>query len=169
MNSAAANEGPFVAQVGVDAEARVIVATGVTQCAADNGELIPITKSAQKNTKSRAERVLADSEYKSEENFETLEAMEIDAHVALGRGEDDPIAANNAGPATARMHRKRRTKRGRKIYKRRRAIVEPVFGWVKSVLCFQAYSMRGLPNVEGEWDLVCSGFNVMWLFRAQTV
>jgi transposase len=150
----------YNAQIGVDAEAQMIVAAGITQCSADNGELIPITESAQKNTRSHAKRVLADSGYKSEENFQTLEAMEIDAHVALGRGEDDPIAANNAGPATQRMHRKRRTKRGRKIYKRRKAIVEPVFGWVKSVLGFQAFSMRGLHKVQGEWNLVCLALNL---------
>jgi len=37
----------YNAQIGVDAEAQMIVAAGVTQCAADNGELIPITKSAR--------------------------------------------------------------------------------------------------------------------------
>jgi len=58
------------------------------------------------------------------------------------------------------MQRKRQTKRGRKIYKRRKAIVEPVFGWIKSVLGFQAFSMRGLPKVEGEWDLVCLAVNL---------
>jgi transposase len=150
----------YNAQIGVDAEAQVIVAAGITQCAADNSELVPITKSAQRNTKSRVKCVLADSGYKSEENFEALEAMEIDAHVAMGKGEDDPLVPNNAGPATQRMHRKRRTQRGRKIYKRRKAIVEPVFGWIKSVLGFQAFSMRGLHKVEGEWDLVCLAVNL---------
>jgi len=150
----------YNAQIGVDAEAQVIVASGITQCAADNGELIAVTKSAQKNAKIRAKRVLADSGYKSEENFEALEGMEIDAHVALGRGENDPVAANNAGPATERMYRKRRTKRGRTIYKRRKTIVEPVFGWIKSVLGFQAFSMRSLRKVEGEWNLVCLAVNL---------
>ena len=104
--------------------------------------------------------MLADSGYKSEENFQALEDMGIDAHVALGKGEHDPVVANRAGQATERMHRKRRTKRGRKIYKRRKVIVEPVFGWIKSVLGFRGFSMRGLHKVEGEWNLVCLALNL---------
>jgi hypothetical protein len=39
-------------------------------------------------------------------------------------------------------------------------IVEPVFGWVKRVLGFRAFSLRGLRKVAGEWSLVCMALNL---------
>ena len=63
-------------------------------------------------------------------------------------------------PATRRMQRKRRTKRSRLLYRKRKHIVEPAFGWIKSVLGFRMFSMRGLKKVVGEWNLVCLALNV---------
>ena len=34
-------------------------------------------------------------------------------------------------------------------------IPEPMFGWIKAVLGFRRFSMRGLPAVTAEWNLVC--------------
>ena len=147
-------------QIAVDAEEQIVVAQRITQCAADNAELVPMTKGAQENTALSAKKVVADAGYKSEANFQELENMKVDAHVALGRGERDSESRPDAGPATKRMHRKRRTKRSRKIYKQRKAIVEPVFGWIKSVLGFRSFSMRGLEKVSGEWSLVCLALNL---------
>ncbi len=39
-------------------------------------------------------------------------------------------------------------------------IAEPVFGWVKQVLGFRTFSLRGLEKVEGESDLVCLALNL---------
>ena len=153
----------YNAQIAVDGTERIIVAAGITQCAADNGQLVPMTKAARTNTRKKARRVLADSGYKSEENFERLERMGIDAHVALGRGESEGILNSGAGPATRRMHRKRRTKRSRMLYKKRKGIVEPVFGWIKSAMGFRDFSMRGLAKATGEWNLVCLAMNLKQL------
>ena len=146
-------------QIAVDAEELIVVATAVTQSATDTYQLLPMVKAAKANTKKKPKRALADSGYRSEENFRALEKMGIDAHVALGKGE---TAAQNtdAGPATQRMHRKRRTKRGRMTYKKRKTIVEAPFGWIKSVLGFRSFSMRGLDNVTGEWNLVNLALNL---------
>ena len=149
----------YNAQIAVDEAEKIVVATGVTQSAADNDELLPMIKAAKANTKKKPERALADAGYKSEENFRALEKMNIDAHVALGKGEKG-ARYTNAGPATERMHRKRQTKRGRNIYKRRKVIAEPPFGWIKSVMGFRSFSMRGLTKVSGEWNLVCLALNL---------
>jgi len=149
----------YNAQIGVDEEERIVVAAGLTQNAADNDQLIPMVGAAEANTGKKPRRALADSGYKSEENFGALENMGIDAHVALGKG-DQGARSTNAGPATRRMHRKRRTKRGREIYKRRKTIVEAPFGWIKSVLNFRSFSMRGFEKASGEWNLVCLALNL---------
>lgn len=67
----------------------------------------------------------------------------------------------NATPAE-RMARELRTKKGRKVSARRRAIVEPVFGPIhtrqgKHVL------LRGLERAAGEWNLMAGRHNLLKL------
>ncbi len=149
----------YNSQIAVDEAERIVVAAGVTQSAADNDQLKPMVEAAEANTEKTPPRALADAGYKSEESFRALEEMGVDAHVALGKGETGAREVT-AGPATRRMHRKRRTKRGRELYKRRKSIVEAPFGWIKSVLGFRTFSMRGIEKVTGEWNLVCLALNL---------
>ncbi len=147
-------------QITVDAEAQIVVAADITQCSADNGQLVPMTEAATENTQAEPVIVLADAGYRSEANFQAMEDMGIEAHVSLGRGEKAPAKAKRAGPATERMHQRRQTKKSKKAYKKRKAIVEPVFGWIKSVLGFRSFSMRGREKVTAEWNLVCLALNL---------
>ena len=63
------------------------------------------------------------------------------------------------------MARKLRTVKGRKIYSRRKCIVEPVFGQIKEARRFRRFSFRGLEHCQSEWDLVCLTHNLLKLFR----
>lgn len=150
----------YNAQIAVDDKEQIVVATGVTQCAADNGQLVCVTKAAAANVERNPKRVLADAGYVSETNFQAMEEMGIEAHVALGRGERDAETSSKSGPATARMQRRRKTKASREIYKRRKVVVEPVFGWIKSAMGFRNFLMRGLEKVTAEWNLVCLALNL---------
>jgi len=60
------------------------------------------------------------------------------------------------------------TAEGKARYRRRKAIVEPVFGWVKHVLGFRQFSFRGLNKVLGEWNLVCLAVDLrrMWALQS---
>ncbi|WP_159474788.1 transposase, partial [Dyadobacter sp. 3J3] len=51
------------------------------------------------------------------------------------------------------------------IYKRRKQIVEPVFGIIKSVLGFRQFSLRGVLETDSEWSLVCLAYNLKRLFK----
>ena len=105
------------------------------------------------------EQILADAGYRSEANFEALEKRNIDAYVSLGReGKKGPQVATS--PASQRMEAKLAAEAGKKRYRRRKAIVEPVFGWIKSVLGFRRFSFRGKEKTEREWDLVCLAVNL---------
>ena len=44
---------------------------------------------------------------------------------------------------------------------------ERPFAEIKARQRFRRFMLRGKEKVTGEWDLVCSGFNVMALCRAQ--
>jgi hypothetical protein len=107
------------------------------------------------------QQVLADTGYRSEANFERAETMKVEVIVALGReGKAETPEVMPTNTATLRMKDKLATAEGKAAYRRRKAIVEPVFGWVKRVVGFQQFSLRGLTNVTGEWSLVCLATNL---------
>jgi len=147
-------------QVAVDDTKQIVVAAAVTQCANDNGQLLPVLNEAFENTKLIPRVVLADAGYKNESDFAELKAMRIDAYIAVGREGTDATPPKNEQPLTAAMREKLKTDNGRQRYRRRKHIVEPVFGWVKRVLGFRAFSLRGLRKVAGEWKLVCMALNL---------
>ncbi len=43
--------------------------------------------------------------------------------------------------------------------------VEPVFGQIKQGRGFRQFLLRGLEQVQGEWSLICTGHNLLKLFR----
>lgn len=156
----------YNSQIAVDEGSQLIVATGMTRNAGDNPQLLKLVDETQKNTKAKPQRLLADAGYRDEASFRVLESQAIDAYIALGR--EDKKAAQEPTPelpASWRMHKKLKTEGGRAQYQRRKAIVEPVFGWVKQVLGFRRFSFRGIEKVTGEWDLVCLAVNLKRMNR----
>ena len=150
----------YNAQTAVDKECQIIVAATVSNTAPDSRQLLPVLDTAASNTGVMPSQVLADAGYKSEENFEGLEARKVKGFIALGRkdtaaGEDD-----QKRPATMRMRRTMKTKRGRKEYRARKHIAEAPFGWIKRGLGFRSFSLRGIEKVAGEWLLVCAAANL---------
>ena len=64
------------------------------------------------------------------------------------------------------MARKLTTKRGKAEYRRRKVIVEPVFGQTKEARGFRRFHLRGRLKVTAEWHLVCAVHNLAKLFRS---
>jgi len=50
------------------------------------------------------------------------------------------------------------------LLKRRKTIVEPVFGIVKSVLNFRRWTVRGRENVRAQWFLICTAINLRKIY-----
>lgn len=154
-------EQSYNAQASVDEAHQIIVATGVTNCAADNAQLIPMIEATERIIGDLPQQVLADAGYRSEANFERVEAMNTEAVIALGReGKKDAASVSANSKATRRMKEKLATPEGAAAYRRRKVIVEPVFGWIKRVVGFRQFSLRGLENVTAEWNLVCLAMNL---------
>ena len=63
------------------------------------------------------------------------------------------------------MARRLRSKKGSKIYARRKVIVEPVNGQIKEGLGLRRFLLRGLEKVNGEWHLIATTHNPLKLFR----
>jgi hypothetical protein len=70
----------------------------------------------------------------------------------LTRGADDTIRDQ--------MTAKVRSTEGDAIYRRRKGIVEPVFGVLKETLGFRQWSLRGLRKVRGEFALVVMAYDI---------
>jgi transposase len=169
MKMGTAFEQCYNAQAAVDADSQLIVATGLTNNAADNGELLPLVKAVEKNLGQFPKTVLADSGYRSEQAFVALEEKGVEALVTLGReGKDRAAIDTEHYPATARMAERLATAEGQRLYRRRKVIPEPVFGWIKHIIGFRQFSLRGVTKVTGEWNLVCLAVNVRRLWALQT-
>jgi transposase len=147
-------------QLAVDEATQVIVATGLTHCAADNAELLPLIDRAGATLGGEPPEVLADAGYRGEMTFQTLETRQITGYISLGREGKPDATPNPSHVATHRMADRLKSDVGRARYRRRKAIVEPVIGWIKEVLGFRRFSLRGEVKARGEWNVVCLAVNL---------
>ena len=156
----------YSAQAAVDEASQLIVAADLSNSASDVAMLLPMLDQVECNTGARPQMLLADTGYASEKGFLALEARDQAACVALGTEQKrqrafDPILS----PATARMSQRLRSPEGAAHYRRRKVIPEPVFGWIKQVLGFRSFSLRGLQAVSAEWRLMCTAMNLRRMHR----
>jgi transposase len=152
-------------QIAVDETTQLIVATGLTNCAADNAELLPLITRAQATLGGPPIAVLADAGYRGEATFQTLETRGITAYISLGQEVRPTKPPNPAHVASQRMADRLTSAVGRARYRRRKAIVEPVLGWIKEILGFRRFSLRGEVKARGEWNVVCLAVNLKRLHR----
>jgi transposase len=159
---------------------QLIVAVQVGQSTNDQACFVPMMRAAQ----SAAEQmhavsgssnhvigtVLADAGYSSDAN---LTAEGPDRLIALGKARDQARTASeqpahgppppDASPRQANAHRLRTTK-GRELYKRRGATVEPGIGNFKKIL--DRFSRRGLDSADSELHLAAISFNLLKVHKA---
>ena len=154
-------------QMAVDEQSQMIVATDLTNCAADQGALLPLVDRVRGTLGIDPSEVLADAGYRDEATFAALETRQITAYVSLGREGQPGPTPNPAHVATQQMAARLASAVGRARYRRRKAIVEPVIGWIKEVLGFRRFSLRGVANARGEWNVVCLATNLKRLHRIQ--
>jgi transposase len=171
-----ANKGSFIqaynAQAAVDSQAQIIVAADITQQSNDSQQLVPMIAQVQANAGRAPDAVSADAGYWSAANVTDPGVAGIDLHIATGRQKhgvpqepsDHPLTEHAS--AKEAMRHKLRTAAGHAIYKRRKAIVEPVFGQTKERRGFRRFSFRGTARVRAEWRLICLTGNLLKLFRA---
>ena len=147
-------------QTAVDDTAHIIVAAELGNCAADVGELPKMLHTVKDNVGAYPAQTLADAGYRSEAVFEEL-AEHTELVVALGREGKKLAAIDPASlPRTAAMAAKMDTEQTRAAYRRRKWLAEPPNGWIKNVLGFRQFSLRGLHRVQAEWKLVCLALNL---------
>jgi transposase len=156
----------------VVSEDHLIVAQQVSQASNDNGLLLPMLEAVERECGQRPGQALADSGFFSQENLEELERRKIDAYVPdshLGRELNRGVRVRGHAaayhPAQQRMRRKLRSPTGRAVYRRRKAIVEPVLGVLKEQRGMRRFRLRGLRNVAVEFTLAVIALNLTRLWR----
>jgi hypothetical protein len=151
----------YNAQTAVDETAHIVVAAEVINNAADSGQLPGMLQAVRANLDAHAQQALADAGYRNEAVFEQLNDHPTKLVVALGREGKQHTRFDDAKyPHTAAMAAELQTNQGRYAYRRRKWIAEPPNGWVKHVLGFRQFSLRGLHRVNAEWKLVCMALNL---------
>ena len=149
-----------------DSPHKIALAAEVSNQAADNPHLLPMLVTTALNASEVPDRISADAGYCAETNLYVLDALDIDAYIALDKDQHNRDLPPPRGriPKSAglrdRMRRKTRTKRGRQVYARRKHTVEPPFGFIKQGLGFRQFLLRGLGKVNAEWKLVVTAYNL---------
>jgi transposase len=168
----------FNGQAIVDSTAQVIVAAELSDEAPDARQLAPALDQLDENLEAIAAELpdgaalLADAGYFSEDNVRITAEHGLDPYLATGRFKhSEPPAPAPRGPipkdATPkqRMARKTRTKKGRAVYARRKAIVEPVFGQMDTVQDARQLLLRGKTAASAQWRFQCAVHNLLKLHR----
>jgi transposase len=162
----------YNAQCAVDTASQIIVAADVVQETNDKKQIEPMTDHIQHNLKKSPKHLLADAGYFSEDNISFLHRQDIGAFIppdGIRHTEKLPAAPRGRIPKNLsvkdRIKRLLMTKKGKKLYGKRKETVEPVFGQIKEIRGFRRFLLRGLEKVKAEWSIICMTHNLLKLYR----
>ena len=162
----------YTAEIAVS-EDHLIVAQRVTLNRCDVPALVPLVEEVEQRTGECPENVLADGGFYSNENVRDLEERGIEVYVPdpnLARELNTGKRARTIGrnrvhsPELKAMRQKLRSPAGRRVYGRRKALVEPVIGVLKQQRGMRQFRTRGRVGVAAEFTLAAIAYNLTRLF-----
>ena len=165
----------YNSQIAVDMDSMLIVAANTVQACNDKQQVEPMLEQldALPVELGKPEHLVADTGYFSEANVKACVEQNITPLIAVQREEHHPDPmARFTGPLplsvdateVEKMRHLLLTMAGRALYAKRKCTVEPVFGIIKAILGFRQFSLRGLENVKGEFNLVAMAWNLKRMF-----
>ena len=165
----------YNSQIAVDMNSLLIVTANTVQACNDKQQVEPILEQldALPVELGKPEHLVADTGYFSEANVKACVEQNITPLIAVQREKHhpDPMARFTEPPplkedATEgeQMRHMLLTMAGRALYAKRKCTVEPVLGIIKAILGFRQFSLRGLENVKGEFNLVAMAWNLKRMF-----
>jgi transposase len=135
-----------------------IVTERVTQSKADNRALVPLVDAVTESCGQAPGSVLADAGFSSQSNLEAMEVRGIDAYIPdsnLSSELKGNVSADQRCPTRNPhflvMRHKLRTPQGRRRYRERQGLVEPVFAILKEHRGMRRFQRRGLAQVAVEF------------------
>jgi len=165
----------YTAEIAVSDD-HLIVGQRVTQNATDNQSLLPMVEAVEQQTGSPPAQVVADSGFFSVANIQELAKRGIDGYVPdsnLARELNTGHRAAGIGrnrirsPQLHRMRQKLRSPAGRAVYRRRKAVVEPVLGVLKQQRGMRQFRTRTLMKVGVEFTLAALAYNLTRLHQSR--
>ena len=154
----------YNAQTAVDEAHHIIVAAEVVNTSSDVQQLPMVLTAVKAHTETDAQQVLADAGYRSEEVMAKLAKDLPNTELVIALGREGKVQAKPTDaqryPQTVAMQAKFQTDKGKADYRKRKWIAEPPNGWIKNVLGFRQFSMRGLKKAQAEFKLVCLALNL---------
>ena len=164
----------YNAQAAVDSAYQIIVAAEVTNNPSDRRQAEPMMEVVKNNTGQLPCQMSADAGYFSSDTVNNLTAQGIDVYIPPGKiGHRLTLQPAPRGripkslSIADRMRRKLRTKKGQECYELRKELPEPVFGQIKQARGFRQFLLRGSGKVSSEWKVICTGHNLLKLFKAR--
>lgn len=165
----------YNSQIAVDMDSMLIVTTNTVQACNDKQQVEAILGQlkALPVELGKPDNLVADTGYFSEANVKACGEQGITPLIAVKREEHHPDPmARFTEPAPLKvgatevetMRHLLLTMAGRVLYAKRKCTVEPVFGIIKAILGFRQFSLRGLENVKGEFNLVAMAWNLKRMF-----
>lgn len=161
----------YTAEVAVSDD-HFIVAQRVTQSASDQAALVPMVEEVERQGGGPPGPVLADAGFFSLESVAELARRGIDAYIPdsnlareLNTGQKCPAHNRPRHAVQRRMRQKLRSPAGQAVYRRRKAMVEPVLGVLKQQRGMRQFRTRGLAKVGVEFTLAALAYNLTHLFQ----
>lgn len=162
-------------QIAVDMDSMLIVTTNTVQACNDKQQVEPILPQlkALPVELGKPGNLVADTGYFSSANVVACSEQKITPLIAVSREahHPEPMARFTEPPPlkedpteVEKMRHLLLTMAGRALYAKRKCTVEPVFGIIKAILGFRQFSLRGLKNVNGEFNLVALAWNLKRMF-----
>jgi transposase len=154
----------FNAQTAVDGAAHIIVAAEVVNTSSDVQQLPMVLNAVKANMGTSPAQVLADAGYRSEAVMAELAITQPETELVIALGREGKVLAKPRDaqryPHTVAMAVRFETAQTKLEYRKRKWIAEPPNGWIKNVLGFRQFSMRGLKKAQAEFKLVCMALNL---------
>ena len=147
----------------------LIVGARVTPNAADNASLVPMVDEVERRCGTRPEKVTGDSGFFSGAALHEMKRRGIDLYVPDNNLRNEMHTGKRAhgigrrairDPEHLQLREKLRTPQGRQMYRRRQAVVEPVFGVLKQQRGMRKFQRRGLQAVATEWIMAVIAYNL---------
>jgi transposase len=149
-------------------EGQVILAARATSVSPDHGQLAPTIEQARANL-ARAGgddtigQVLADGGYWHAAQIRELQGR--GARVLIPPSKRKRLGPETMQPEAREMQAVLATEEGKRAYRRRQQIAEPVFAHIKHHRGITRLLRRGLAAVQAEIDLIATTHNLLKLYR----
>jgi transposase len=151
-------------------ENQIVLAAEITIDSPDFGHLEPMADAAEAELRKAGvsgspELVLADAGYWHTEQMERIVSRGIQVVVPPDASKRKGARPGWEGRAYAFMRRVLATERGAELYRKRQAMVEPVFAQTKFNRRMDRFLRRGRSAVRSEWRLINATHNLLKLHR----